>query len=885
MERYVGAESKRERLYLEEDIEDLPWIGVITDGKKWWIWSIIDGEFSKTDYQGTVLDETNADRIIAMFDRKVGLDWAPSDISDFFGSDLGDLRALYGKKSALQATKTKKKLWHTQLRISGNAPRPEDEDELFVLHSFMIVVSACIANTIAPDLPDEKQLGFAEWVRADSDPEWYDNMTKKTGRYNWKQRQVDVLRKMYMDLVSDAHRKIYGEFYTPDWLAEKLCMEVIDDGFILAMIGRYYEKDKKPLRILDPACGSGTFLFHAIRRVLDSKPLLDNDMNRDDVTNMLVKSVCGVDIHPVATYMARTNILRALPTAPTRPLRVWQGDSLQTARSGNTLRLGEDKDTFVIYSGRGRQIVLPKAFLLKDNAMDRITRLVNTANDGKPFPAGIEAGLTPDETSVLKETHGTLATICSEEGNSVWAWYIINQAGPFILMHDRVGKIVSNPPWVVLNNIQVESRKEEIINAAKASKFWVGGKNATSFDIASLFVDRCVSLYLDSDGISGWVLPWSALKGSSWDGYHKKYDEKIRELWDLGKLPFPKQAETCVNIVSKTRQRHSLKRKLVKKQGGQILHDEAWDVVKPKTMWEEFAKEYPKEPSGYTNGNNVEARNGATIFPSCLVKIQTGDEKNDNVNFITEASRHPPWKSLGQFRGTVPKQYVHAVLFGENLLPYRISDTPAKIIIPLNEERTGFDESITNQYWKNADDQYQERMGKGSNTPKTLVNRINHGNALLNQLQRKHKHLVICNGAGTWLCASRADSHILINHALFTTEVKTKKEALYLIAVLNSESLQTAYQQSRKSSLNFDTHFWFSVPIPRYDKSNPLHVKIAALAAKAETVAKSVENPNRKSIRRALIKDGVSGEIDKVVRKVLPDHAEKLTKEEALGRL
>ena len=40
LERYVKEERKRERLSLsnEEKIEDLPWIGVITDGQRWWLY-------------------------------------------------------------------------------------------------------------------------------------------------------------------------------------------------------------------------------------------------------------------------------------------------------------------------------------------------------------------------------------------------------------------------------------------------------------------------------------------------------------------------------------------------------------------------------------------------------------------------------------------------------------------------------------------------------------------------------------------------------------------------------------------------------------------------------------------------------------------------------
>ena len=882
LERYYKAESKRERLNLEENINDLPWLGVITDGEKWWIWSISNGVFTPTEYQNTIFDDMNEHHIIEMFDRTVGLQWAPTNLSDLLYNDLNELKALYEKKKALTSTQTKEDLWYQQLEISGNAPPDTDKDELFVLHSFLIAVCTCITNSIAPVLSNEKQLGFTEWIRAGGDSEWYNAINEKIKQYNWKQRPGDILRKLYMDLIDYRHRKIYGEYYTPDWLAEKLCREVIDDKFITLMIKRYY--DAKTERILDPACGSGTFLFHVIRRVMDSKPVSENEMDPGDITEMLAKSVCGIDIHPVAVYMTKTNILRALPRVPHRPLRVWQGDSLQTERDTSNKKLFEGENAIVIYSGKGRRITLPKTFLLENNIMDRITRLVNTADDGKPFPSGIEHGLNAEEIDILKETHRTLVEICKQEGNSVWAWYIINQSGPFILLHERVGRIVSNPPWVAMNKIQVKSRKKEIIESAKKQKLWVGGKVATSFDIASLFVDKCFGLYLDSAGISGWVLPWSALKGSSWVGYHEKYDKHTKKIWDLGHLPFPKQAQACTNIISKVVE-SSHKQKLLKQPRVKIEHNEPWSIVESKTTWVKFAKEYPKEPSEYTLGTKVESRQGATIVPSCLVRIKGSHETDGEIKFTTMLSTHLPWKELGAFSGRVPKHYVQTVLFGEDMFPYRISDTPNKVIAPLNEDGTGFDDSITNQYWKDADDQYKGHRGMGSNTPRTLLRQIDFSGKLSKQFSRENKYIVMYNSSGTWLCAAYGDSKSLIEHTLYAINIKTKNEALYLTAMLNAETLQTAYQGSKKADKHFMNHFWFAVPIPRYDKNNKHHTKLAQLAKHAEQVAAMVQNLTRKSIRKALIQDGVSGKIDVVVQEILPNHTETLTKQKALSRL
>jgi hypothetical protein len=64
----------------------------------------------------------------------------------------------------------------------------------------------------------------------------------------------DLLKKLYQQLFPKSVRHDLGEYYTPDWLAEHVLNE----------LGYVGDPDK---RLLDPACGSGTFLVMAINRI------------------------------------------------------------------------------------------------------------------------------------------------------------------------------------------------------------------------------------------------------------------------------------------------------------------------------------------------------------------------------------------------------------------------------------------------------------------------------------------------------------------------------------------------------------------------------------------------------------------------------------------
>lgn len=119
----------------------------------------------------------------------------------------------------------------------------------------------------------------------------------------------DILKIFYETAIHPDVRKQLGEFYTPDWLAEAIVTAAVD----------------APLRqrVLDPSCGSGTFLFHAIRRWLAAaeSPARPADLAA------LAHHVRGIDLHPVAVSLARVTYLLAIGkprlTAPGRaPLTV-----------------------------------------------------------------------------------------------------------------------------------------------------------------------------------------------------------------------------------------------------------------------------------------------------------------------------------------------------------------------------------------------------------------------------------------------------------------------------------------------------------------------------------------------------------------------------------
>ena len=94
---------------------------------------------------------------------------------------------------------------------------------------------------------------------------------------------------MYQELIDLDTRHKLGEYYTPDWLCERVVAEF-----------DFKETDL----ILDPSCGSGSFL----RAVIDK---LKRDFPERDIESINAQ-IHGIDIHPLSVQIAKTTVLLAL---------------------------------------------------------------------------------------------------------------------------------------------------------------------------------------------------------------------------------------------------------------------------------------------------------------------------------------------------------------------------------------------------------------------------------------------------------------------------------------------------------------------------------------------------------------------------------------------
>lgn len=107
----------------------------------------------------------------------------------------------------------------------------------------------------------------------------------------------DLLKELYQNLFPQKVRHDLGEYYTPDWLAEWVMKKVGYDG-------------NPDTRVLDPACGSGTFLVLAIQKIREYTR--EKMIPERELLEKIKSNVIGFDLNPLAVITARLNYLIAI---------------------------------------------------------------------------------------------------------------------------------------------------------------------------------------------------------------------------------------------------------------------------------------------------------------------------------------------------------------------------------------------------------------------------------------------------------------------------------------------------------------------------------------------------------------------------------------------
>ena len=903
------------------------YVGIITDGAEWSCYDHDGDTLCEVAHFDSNTSDATVDRLLVWLEGVLAtaqqIPATSNEIVLRLGSgssshslDHATIASLYARNRDLPTVRMKRALW-SKLLTSTLGNQFEDTDDLFVEHTLLVNSAEIIAhsllgldaNAIQPaDLLSGAifnrssifgvvEQDFFDWpLEVDGGSEFIRSLSRRLSRFAWANVDQDVLKTLYESVITPETRKRLGEYYTPDWLAQMVVEEVVSTPL--------------ETKVLDPACGSGTFIFHAVRRYIDAAR--GQGLAVPDILSGVSRFVVGMDLHPVAVTLARVPYLLAIgPELLRHPQRgpiyipIYLGDSIQWEGQGTNLWDAGDlvvpvEDSAELFR---TELRFPERLLddagVFDRLVEELAQLASRRNPGDRIPP-LNAvfqrhGISDESRDKISATFETMCQLHDQGRNHIWSYYVRNLARPMWLSRrtNRMDALVGNPPWLAFRHMPEEMQAG--FRAMEQERgLWEGAENATHQDLSALFVVRVVELFLRDAGRFGLVMPNAVVDRDHYEGFRTGFYQagssrtliQFDQSWDLRRIRphfFPRGSSVVFG--SRDPNSHAAMPQRITEYRGTIprLNTSLSQVV--PHLSHSDVEITVRSGAGSPYGSRF--RQGAIFSPRFLFFVDREEVGPLGVAFGQEpvsssrsVQENKPWKELPSLEGMVESQFLYPLYTGDSLLPFRLQP-PLTVIVPHDGQRLFTELQQMSLYpglhewWSQASGLWEENRTKDT---LSLSEQLDYMSKLSNQFPIPPQR-VIYNTAGMHLAAARLnDAQGIVTSNLYWCTVNSDAEAQYLCCVLNSPvttEFVRPLMSYGKDERHIHKHVW-KLPIPEYDASQSALSRLAELGAQSEAIAATLPireevhfSAQRRDIRNQLSSSHISEEIDQLVYEIL----------------
>ena len=316
----------------------------------------------------------------------------------------------------------------------------------------------------------------------------------------------DLFKGLYMEFTPAPMRHALGEYYTPDWLAS----HVIDAA------------GWNPTQsLLDPTCGSGTFILEGLRRRLESA-------SPSSSARELLAGLYGFDLNPLAVLTARASIVVFLsgrfdPSDPVL-LPVFLADAINTADPDG----GIFKHSILTEKGE-RTFSIPIALAEASDfflVMSHLKSLIDASLSCKEIMNSLRTlshtirSLSTFDLNVLTETVESLIDLHRNHWNGIWCLILFDRIEAGCIRD--IDLVVGNPPWVKWSNLP-RSYAEFIKPLCDrmdifSDDVWVGGIQS---DISTVVTYRALERFVRKGGSLAFLITGTVFKNESSQGFRR----------------------------------------------------------------------------------------------------------------------------------------------------------------------------------------------------------------------------------------------------------------------------------------------------------------------------------------------------------------------------
>ncbi len=674
----------------------------------------------------------------------------------------------------------------------------------------------------------------------------------------------DLLKKLYQYLVPQEVRHGLGEYYTPDWLAE----------FLLDRVGYDGNPDK---RLLDPACGSGTFLVLAIQRAKDygrtsNEPPLET-------AKRIVSNVWGFDLNPLAVIAARTNYLFALGGIASRlsqfEMRIYHADSVLWRQAPGQMDLGPPGDSVGVKTSVAtffvpRIWVRDKGFLMRA-ASPIIEEMVRASYSPSDAVERLkkEGLVFPPHEEIVKSFFQQVLDLEKSGDNGIWARFLKNAFAP--MTAEKFDFVVGNPPWIRWGYLSQEYRNETLDMWKQYGLFSLKGHAARlgggEKDFSMLFTYAAADTYLKKGGMLGFLITQEAFKskgaGEGFRRFRLGAGEplKVAEVHDFVSVqPFEGAANKTALVVLKkgakteypvpytvwTRRRGTgkLPTTLSLEQARPFLHRRpllAQPIGSPTGSWQTFSADQTSLTT-VAGQNPYQARSGASTDPYGVFRLEVKQVLSNGelivLNLLERVKR-----SVEQVEERIEPDLVFPAVRGSDIERWL---TKPRIFILMSQNpqtREPYPERQMKRQWPRTY-AYLTRfkdvlLTRGSRTIRELAERtafyamFGIGPHTVAQYKVVWKRMASDIVAAVVSQAETPFGYKTViptdTTALFATD--NEPEACYLCAVVNSAPVRNFIRSYSSAGRGFGAPSVMShVRIPKFDPRHPVHNKLAQLS-------------------------------------------------------
>ncbi|NLW24674.1 MAG: N-6 DNA methylase [Clostridia bacterium] len=330
----------------------------------------------------------------------------------------------------------------------------------------------------------------------------------------------DILQEIYMELIPAEMRHLMGEYFSPDWIVEH----------VLDMVG--FTEDTTNLidkKLIDPTCGSGTFLIQALKRIIKQNNMILNRSDIEKITN----NVVGFDINPISVVSAKANYIITMFSAYFDELDksirepvnipIYIADSILSP----VVYAEENKDHLIIDTSVGK-FTLPKFREYKDASLflKELSRFIHEQSRFEPFWAivnRVKQLVKEEDKPVVKKLYDDLYALHRAGKDSFWPIIFRNSFAP-IMIGKKFDYVVGNPPWIAWKSMSKSYRDGTL-------DIWISygifeknayDKKTTHDDFGMAVTYVAIDQYLKMGGTMAFLLPASFLKSTKGgEGFRK----------------------------------------------------------------------------------------------------------------------------------------------------------------------------------------------------------------------------------------------------------------------------------------------------------------------------------------------------------------------------